>query len=218
METQWSTLYAADLHILRYTKSTLFHGLYFPACSSSELRAYSDVNWADDFTDRWSTTDQCILLGDSLISWKCKTVIARSSTKAEYRALTNITQKIIWLRWLLTDMGIFFSHSIPLFYDNCSAIQITCNDVFYERTKYIEADCHFIRQHSIQRLITLHFISSSNQPDDIFIKSHPPVRFHELVSKLMLVPTKPSWVWKRGGKEGDSINVFNVISWKYVRW
>ena len=34
-----------------------------------------------------------------------QSVVARSSTEAEYRALTNATSELLWLRWLLTDIG-----------------------------------------------------------------------------------------------------------------
>lgn len=44
MAAPQSTHYAVVLHILRYVKGTLFHGLYFVAHSSSELRAYSDTD------------------------------------------------------------------------------------------------------------------------------------------------------------------------------
>jgi hypothetical protein len=39
-----STHYAAVLHILRYLKGTLFHGLHFSAQSPLILRAYSDAD------------------------------------------------------------------------------------------------------------------------------------------------------------------------------
>ena len=94
------THYAVLLHILRYIKGTLFHGLHFSAQSSLELRAYTDANWAGDPTDRRSTTGYCFLLGSSLISWRSKkqSVITCSSTKAEYRALTDTTSELLWLR------------------------------------------------------------------------------------------------------------------------
>uniref|UniRef100_A0A2N9HB81 Integrase catalytic domain-containing protein n=1 Tax=Fagus sylvatica TaxID=28930 RepID=A0A2N9HB81_FAGSY len=85
---------------------TLFHGLHFSAQSSLELRAYADADWAGDPTDRRSTTGYCFLLGSSLIFWRSKkqSVVARSNTEAEYRALADATSELLWLRWLLADM------------------------------------------------------------------------------------------------------------------
>ncbi|XP_028095525.1 uncharacterized protein LOC114295490 [Camellia sinensis] len=57
------------------------------------LHAFSDADWTGDPTDRRSTTGFCFFLGDSLIAWlsKKQTLVARSSTEAEYRALTDTT-------------------------------------------------------------------------------------------------------------------------------
>uniref|UniRef100_A0A2N9I8J5 Reverse transcriptase Ty1/copia-type domain-containing protein n=1 Tax=Fagus sylvatica TaxID=28930 RepID=A0A2N9I8J5_FAGSY len=103
-----ATLTDTVLRILRYLKGTLFHGLHFSSQSSLTLQAYSDADWAGDPTDRRSTTGYCFLLGDSLISWRSKkqSVVARSSTEAEYRALADTTAELLWLRWLLQDLGI----------------------------------------------------------------------------------------------------------------
>ncbi|XP_051147006.1 uncharacterized mitochondrial protein AtMg00810-like [Andrographis paniculata] len=56
------------LHILRYTKGTLLHGLHFFSHSSLTLSGYSEADWAGDPTDRRSTTGFCFFLSDSLIS------------------------------------------------------------------------------------------------------------------------------------------------------
>ncbi|XP_038683045.1 uncharacterized mitochondrial protein AtMg00810-like [Tripterygium wilfordii] len=162
MSAPRSSHYEAVIHILRYIKATLYYGLHFSAASSLELRAYSDFDWAGDPTDRRSTTGFCILLGDSVISWRSKkqTSVARSSTEAEYRALATTTQEIVWLRWLLGDMGVQSPSPTPLFCDNRSAIHIAHNDVYHERTKHIEIDCHFTRQHVTQGTIQLCSIST----------------------------------------------------------
>ena len=185
--------YAAILMILRYLKGTIFDGLHFSSHSSLTLQAYSDADWADDPTDRRSTTGYCFLLDDSLISWRSKkqTVVACSSTEAEYRALEATTAELIWLRWLLQDLGVDCSTATKLHCDNRSAIQIAHNDVFHERTQHIEIDCHFIRHHLLQGTLTLQSISSQDQLADIFTKPLPLGTFRALTSKLRMVSLKP---------------------------
>ncbi|KAL7608574.1 hypothetical protein Lser_V15G11391 [Lactuca serriola] len=194
MASPRTTHYIAVLRILRYIKGTIFHGLYFSSTSSLELRAFSDADWDGDITDRRSTTGFCFFLGDLLISWRSKkqSLVARSSTEAEYRALADTTQELVWLRWLLSDMGLSLSSPTVIWCDNTSAIQIAYNDVFHERTKHIEIDCHFVRQHVIRNTITLSPSSSTDQPADIFTKAHRPRRFSILLSKLNFVPHEPS--------------------------
>jgi hypothetical protein len=144
-----STHFSAVLRILCYLKGTLFHGLYFSSQSFLQLHAYTNVDWGGDPTNRRSTTGYCFLLGTSVISWRSKkqTVVARSSTEAEYCALADTTSELLWLRLLLQDMGVSLSSATHVYYDNRSAIQIVHNDVFHERTKHIKIDCHFVRHH-----------------------------------------------------------------------
>jgi hypothetical protein len=73
----------------------------------------------------------------------------------------HTTKEIVWLRWLLADMGISFSHPTPMYCDNQSSIQIAHNSVFHERTKHIEIDCHLTRHHLKHGTIALPFVPSS---------------------------------------------------------
>ncbi|XP_022032290.1 uncharacterized mitochondrial protein AtMg00810-like [Helianthus annuus] len=86
----------------------VLQSLLFPSTSSLELRAYSDTDWD---SDRKSTTGFCVFLRDSLISWKSKKqdFVSRSTSEAEYRAMAVTTCEIVWLRWLLADMGVTIS-------------------------------------------------------------------------------------------------------------
>ncbi|KAJ9557472.1 hypothetical protein OSB04_012086 [Centaurea solstitialis] len=97
-----------------------------------------------------------------------------SYTEAEYRSLADTSQELIWLHWLLYDMGAPQESPTSLWCDNNSAIQIAHNDVFHERTKHIKIDCHFIRQHVVRNTIHLHPIFTLDQPADIFTKAHLP--------------------------------------------
>ena len=118
--TPRSTHYAAVLRILRYLKGTLFHGLFYYTQSPLVLQPFSDADWVGDPTDPRSTTGYCFLLGSFLISWRSKkqTHVARSNIEAEYRAFVDTTSELLWLRWLLKDLGVSTSSATPLYCDN----------------------------------------------------------------------------------------------------
>ena len=99
--------------------------------------------------------------------------MACSSTEVEYRALADTTFELVWLQWLLKNLDVFTSSTTPLYCDNQSAIHITHNDVFHERTKHVEINCDFIRYHLIHGALKLISISSKDQLANIFTNSHP---------------------------------------------
>lgn len=86
--------------------------------------------------------------------------------------MASTTAEMVWLRWLLADMGVYLSASAPIYCDNKSAIQITYNSVFYECTKHIGVDCYFVRDHLQLGIISLPFVTSAMQLTDFFRKSH----------------------------------------------
>ncbi|KAL4021213.1 hypothetical protein IC575_020005 [Cucumis melo] len=186
-------IFTAMFGILRYIKGTLGHRLQFSFQSSLILSGYSYANWVGDPTNRRSTTGYCFYLGDSLISWcsKKQSVVSRSSTESEYCALADATTDLLWLRWLLADMGVPQQGPTLLHCDNRSAIQIAHNDVFHERTKHIENGCHFIRHHLLSNTLLLQPVSTTGQPAYIFTKALPSTRFNQLLTKLKLTDTLP---------------------------
>ena len=56
---------------------------------------------------------------------------------------------------------------MKLYCDNKSAISIAHNLVQHDRTKHIEIDRHFIKEKLENGLITILYVSSSNQLADI---------------------------------------------------
>jgi len=137
-------------------------------------------------------------LGESLISWKSKKqqTISKSSSEAEYRALAATTCELQWLTFLLQDLHVPFITPATLYCDNQSAIQIASNQVFHERTKHIEIDCHIVREKLNGGLLKLLSISSAMQTADILTKPLHPFSFKALVSKLRMRTYIPSL---RGG-------------------
>ncbi|GJS80616.1 putative ribonuclease H-like domain-containing protein [Tanacetum coccineum] len=85
--------------IFRYLKGQPKLGLWYPKDSPFDLVAYTDSDYVGASLDRKSTTGGCQFLGCRLISWQCKkqTVVANSTTKAEYVAASKKAKKSVRL-------------------------------------------------------------------------------------------------------------------------
>jgi len=84
-------------------------------------------------------TDYCIMLGDSLISWKAKkqSTFSRSSAEAEYRSMAHTVAELVWLNGLLKELRMDVQLPMKLFCENKAGLQIAANPMYHERTKYI---------------------------------------------------------------------------------
>ena len=87
--------------VLRYLKGTSRYGLKFSISEQQpELVGYSDADRAGDVDTRRSTSGYVFQYGNGTISWSTKkqTTVTKSSTEAEYVALSLATQEAVWLR------------------------------------------------------------------------------------------------------------------------
>nr|GEU54595.1 uncharacterized mitochondrial protein AtMg00810-like [Tanacetum cinerariifolium] len=102
---------ASHLHavkrIFRYLKGKPHLGLWYLKNSPFDLVAYSDSDYAGASLDQKSITGGCQFLGYRLISWQCKkqTVVATSSTEAEYVAAASCCAQVLWIQNQLLDYG-----------------------------------------------------------------------------------------------------------------
>nr|GEX65349.1 retrovirus-related Pol polyprotein from transposon TNT 1-94 [Tanacetum cinerariifolium] len=91
-----------------YLKSHPKLGLWYPKESPFDLVAYSDSDYGGATQDRKSTTGGCQFLGRRLILWQCKkqTIVATSTTEAEYGAATSCCGQVLWIQNQLLDYGL----------------------------------------------------------------------------------------------------------------
>nr|GEW96838.1 uncharacterized mitochondrial protein AtMg00810-like [Tanacetum cinerariifolium] len=85
--------------IFRYLKGKPHLGLWYLKDFPFDLVAYLDSDYVGASLDRKSTTGGCQFLGCRLISWQCKkqTVVATSSTEAEYLAAASCCAQVLWI-------------------------------------------------------------------------------------------------------------------------
>ncbi|PHT89631.1 hypothetical protein T459_04744 [Capsicum annuum] len=181
-DTLHSTLYSVEVSI-SYSQASI--QTFWKEAMSNELCALNK-NSIWDFVDK--PTDRVLIGSTSLISWKCKkqSRTSKSSTKAEYRAMSAVSSKIVWLRCLLSKLGVAIISPKGLHVDNTIAIKIAINLVEHENTKHIKVVCHYIWELVVDRLITPQHISSHDQLADLFTKVMTRARHSYLISKLLL--------------------------------
>ncbi|KAF5449222.1 hypothetical protein F2P56_029693 [Juglans regia] len=110
----------AATRVLRYIKGSPRYGIFFSSSSGVNITTYTDSDWASCPATRRSTTRYFIQLGTSPLSWctKKKTTVTRSSAEVEYCAMAVTTYELIWLKQLLTNLGIPYPEPITLHCDN----------------------------------------------------------------------------------------------------
>ncbi|GKA81949.1 putative ribonuclease H-like domain-containing protein [Tanacetum coccineum] len=171
--------------IFRYLKGQPKLGLWYPKDSPFDLVAYTDSDYAGASLDRKSTTGGCQFLGCRLISWQCKkqTVVANSTTKAEYIAASNCCGQVLWIQNQLLDYGYNFMQT-KIHIDNESTICIVKNPVFHSKTKHIEIRHHFIRDSNEKKLIQMIKIHTDQNVADLLTKAFDVSRFQYLIASI----------------------------------
>lgn len=89
--------------------------------------------------------------------------MSRSSSEAEYRAMTSTASEVTWLVRLLTELVVQNLTPITLHCENQSALYIAKNPVFLKRTKHIKLDCLFTRDKVLEGLLRLPYLPTQHQ-------------------------------------------------------
>ncbi|GJU41852.1 putative ribonuclease H-like domain-containing protein [Tanacetum coccineum] len=179
---------SAVKRIFRYLKGKPKLGLWYPRVSSFDLEAYSDSDYAGANLDRKSTTGGCQFLGRRLISWQCKkqTIVATSTTEAEYVAAANCCGQVLWIQNQMLDYGFNFMNT-KIYIDNESTICIVKNPVYHSKTKHIAIRHHFIRDAYEKKLIQVLKIHTDDNVADLLTKAFDVSRFQFLVVTIGMI-------------------------------
>lgn len=132
---------------IKYVKGSLGHGITINKSTSSCPVMFVDVNWVLFINLCRSTTGWCLQIGTSIISWKSEVQksIFLSSIESEYMALDSDTQEIIFIRGLITEIGITIELPTIIYEDNNSCISLDETTQISNRAKHIDIKYHFLR-------------------------------------------------------------------------
>jgi len=123
----WNTI----KRILRYIKSTSDATLCYGG-SEFTVKGYVDSDFAGDLEKRKSTTRYVFIIAGGAVSWvsKLQTVVALSTTEAEYMAATQACKEAIWMKKLMEELR-HKQEKILLYCDSQSALHIARNSAFH---------------------------------------------------------------------------------------
>ncbi|GJU92725.1 retrovirus-related pol polyprotein from transposon TNT 1-94 [Tanacetum coccineum] len=115
--------------------------------SGLTVKGYVDSDYAGDLDGSKSTTGYVFTLSGGIVSWvsKLQSVVAMSTTEAEYVAAAQASKEAVWLKMLLEELG-HEQEKITLFCDNQSALYLARNPTFHSKTKHIRVQYHFVRE------------------------------------------------------------------------
>lgn len=111
-------------------------------------------------------------------------MLARSSAEAEYRSMVNTTCELKWLKGVLSSLRITHSMPIQLYCDIQVVLHIAKNSIFYERTKHIDIDCHFIHDEILCCNLHSSYVLTHTQLTNTFTRALGCKQFHALPGKL----------------------------------
>jgi hypothetical protein len=177
---------SAIMRILSYLKGSPGKGVLFRKNRHFKIECYTDADWAGSTDDRRSTSGYFTFVGGNLVTWRSKkqNVVSRSSAEAEFRGMALGICKILWLKFLLQDVGVNHSQPMKLFCDNKDARDIAHNQVQHDRTKHVEVDRFFIKEKLENKVIEVPPIRTDDQVADILTKAVSSNKFSRFLDKL----------------------------------
>ncbi|GKC88245.1 retrotransposon protein, putative, ty1-copia subclass [Tanacetum coccineum] len=147
-----STLQGSLMYLMMCTRPDIAYAVSIVSRSRNQgkhvdVDGFVDADYAKDPDKGKSITGYVFMVHGCVVSWKAtlQHVVALSTTEAEYMALTEAVKESIWLKGQLIKLGVNL-RSVVVNCDNQSAIYLSRNAMFHERTKHINVRYHFIRE------------------------------------------------------------------------
>ena len=89
-------------------------------------------------------------------------------------------QEVLWLRYLLEELGLQSSGATKIMINNKSAIGMATNLGYTPRAKHIYMRAQFVRDHMESGNVSLTLVPSEDQFADFLTKAIPTPRFTQL--------------------------------------
>ena len=119
------------------------------------------------------------------MSWKAnlQSMVALSTTEAEYMAMTEAVKEAIWLKGITEELAMYRG-KVVVYCDNQSAIHLAKNQSFHERSKHIDVRLHFVRDIIAAGEIGVGKVHTKDNPSDMLTKSLNVTKFKHCLNLI----------------------------------
>ena len=177
--------------VFLYLRSTIEYCITFGGENNGKLAGYTDASFAEDSATRRSTGTYIFTLNRGPISWTSKRqlTVALSTTEAEYMAMCQAAREAIWLRQLLTELGLH-QESVQVYADNKGAIALGKNPEFHKRSKHIDVQYHYVREQVQSGRISTPYLPTNQMVADGLTKAVSPELHLRFIDHCRLDPDR----------------------------
>jgi len=112
------------------------------------------------------------------VSWETKRqdTVALSMVEAEFMALSRATTQALWISKYLKEVGLPVTKPVLIYADNNGAISLSLNDKNHCRTKHIDMQHHFVKEHTKANSVNFQYTPSAENLANFLTKPLPSVR------------------------------------------
>jgi transposase InsO family protein len=187
LESPGHAHWEAVKRLIRYLYTTRHRQLIYGK-ERGTYTGYSDADWGQQWHGK-SVCGYVFMMEGAPVSWGAKkqSIVAQSSTEAEYVALTYALKELLWGRMFFSEVGFKIDGPTILYCDNQGAIELAQNASFHARSKHINIRYHFIRDGVGKGYVQLSYIETAENLADIFTKALSRTRHAYLLDALGLV-------------------------------
>ncbi|XP_048604819.1 secreted RxLR effector protein 161-like [Brassica napus] len=174
--------------IMRYIRGAAGYGLTFTKCSDFLVRGFCDSDYAVDQDNSRSISGFVFSVGGNTVSWRSclQRVVALSTTEAEYISLSEASREAVWFKGICEDLG-FDQEAAEIHCDSQSAIYLSKNHMFHERTKHMKLKYNFIREVVADGQVRVLKVHTSKNAADVLTKTLPGEKFREHIKTLKVL-------------------------------
>ncbi|KAM2728531.1 hypothetical protein EV1_000013 [Malus domestica] len=180
--------WAAVKTVLKYLRRTKDMFLVYGGAAELRVEGYTDADFQSDVDDRSSNSGYVFTLNGGAVSWKSKkqSVIADSTTEAEYVATAEAGKEAFWMKKFITELGVVptITSPVTLYCDNNGAIAQAKEPRAHQKNKHFDRRFNIIRRYAAEGKVNILKVASADNVADPLTKPMSQIQLDRHMDKM----------------------------------